>query len=618
VIHHRSSRLSLLLPILLCLMPVTAHAGAVLGVTSLSPARNALAASTATSITVGFDEALNASTVTASSVKVFGRWSGPTPGTLSVAGSSFTFRPGRPFFPGEMVTMSVARSVRGQSGSELVGGHAYAFWVRSSPGTGNFVLEDVFTTRLPGEGLVQSYGIYAGDLDADGSPDFTIPNETADDVRVIMNDGCGEFGAIQVNNMPNGTTPSSNEGADYDGDGIMDFAVAQIGNGGMSVFIGVGDGTFAPPVGYASGTNARGLTIMDAEGDGDVDIVLAHRSSSNMGLHRNNGNGTFAAVQLFEGGVAGETAVSAADANNDGYVDLFVGGYNSDNVTVLLNNGFGSFSVSDTQSVAGLNPWMTAVGDVDADGNVDVVTCNAFSGNGAILRGDGSGNLLPATTVPLGSFSLAIDLGDLDGDGDLDLLGSSLNTAAWNCYKNDGLGNFGSLFSLDSSSAASCATLVDYNRDGYVDIVGIDEFDDLIFLYKQDVAPPAGTQPPSCDATLRIDNLAHRAGYGGTAPHLVELGGYLFVGITANASTNWWLTGGLPFEPGVNSPFGLYNLASAPIILLNGTTDAMGESLLSVNVSLTAPAGIGVALQVFAAKAGSYVLSNPEVVQFTP
>jgi len=90
------------------------------------------------------------------------------------------------------------------------------------------------------------------------------------------------------------------------------------------------------------------------------------------------------------------------------------------------------------------------------------------------------------------------------------------------------------------------------------------------------------------------------------------------VGVTANASSSWWLTGGLPFEPGLGSPFGLYNLANAPIILLNGATDTQGESLLSVNIAPTSPTGIDIALQVFSANAGSYVLSNPEVVRITP
>ena len=616
--HRRQTLALLLVPSLICFSSLAAQAGAVLGVLSTSPARNGLAASTSTSITVTFDEALNASTVNSSSVAVWGRWSGVTPGSVTVNGATMTFRPMRPFFPGETVSLSLARTVRGQSGSELVGGHSFTFWVRSSPGEGTFTLVDTLTTRLPGEGLIQSYGIYAGDLDADGSPDFTIPNETSDDVRVMLNDGCGVLGGVDIHDLPNGSTPSSNEGADYDGDGIMDFAVAHIGNGNMSVFIGLGDGGFAPAVVYPSGNNSRGLTTLDAEGDGDTDIVLAHRSGSDMGLHRNNGDGTFAPVQLFPGGVSGETCVSAADADNDGHMDLFVGGYNSDDVSVLLNNGTGSFTVSDTVSVGGQNPWMTAVGDVDSDGNVDVATCNAFSASSSVMRGDGAGMLLPANVLPMGNFMLAVDLGDLDGDGDLDLLGSSLSTATWFGYKNDGLGNFTAPFSLPASNSASCATLVDYDRDGTVDIVGIDEFDDLIFLYKQDTTPPAGTQPPSCDATLRIDNLAHRAGYGGSAPHSVALGEYLFVGISAGESKGWWLTAGLPFAPGIGSPFGLYNLAAAPIILLNGFTDTDGEALQSVDIPLSSPSGVDIALQVFAAKSGSYVLSNPEVVRITP
>lgn len=614
-------RLSCCIASLLALLSVApvSLAGVDLAVLSVAPARNATAASTATSVTVSFDAPVDAGSVDAASFKVYGRWSGPVSGSLSLdpGGTVLTFRPSRPFFPGEMVTVRMSSALNGTTSGALTGGHAYTFWVRSAEGNGQFSLEGTLPTKIAGEGFIQSYGIFAGDLDADGAPDLIIPNESADDVRVLMNDGCGAFSEPALNPLELFSTPSSNEGEDYDGDGLVDFAVANINGDSMSVFIGNGDGTFQPAVTYPSGNNARALTVLDAEGDGDIDIVIAHRSSSNLGLHRNNGDGTFAAVELFDGGVANETAISAADADNDGHMDLFVAGYGSSQVRVVLNDGTGVFTPAGLRAT-GANPWMTAVGDVDGDGNVDVATCNATGDNATVIRGDGAGGLLAGVNMPLGNFCLAIDLGDIDGDGDLDLVGSSFSDEIWTCYRNDGLGVFGDVFQLPATNAASCATLVDYDRDGFVDIVGIDELDDLVFLWRQDVPGPAGVQPPGCAATLRIDNLAHRAGFGGQPPHLVTPGGYVFTGVTARPGSSWWLTFGVPQEPGIVSAYGLYHFAGSPMILAGGITDAQGEALLSLDIPANIPTGIDVAVQVFVAVPGGYQLSNAEVLRAVP
>ena len=609
-------RLTLPLRTLLPVLLLSATAPA-LDVLTVSPARNATAASTATTIVIGFDTAIDPSTVDADSVQIYGRWSGPVPGTLSVAGAQLSFRPARPYFPGEMVSVTLTRDLASLSTGSLTGGHQYTFFTRSAEGNGVYSLAEAIPVRLPGEGFIQSYGLFAGDLDGDGAPDFAVPNETSHDVRVLMNDGCANLATPVVYDLPPNSRPSSNEGQDYNRDGLVDFAVANITGGTMSVFMGQGDGTFLAPVTYPSGASARGLATLDAEGDGDVDLVIAHRTGSSMGLHRNNGDGTFAAVDLFNGGVNGETAVSAADADNDGHMDLFIAGYFSAEVSCMLNDGTGTFAVSDA-AVTGGNPWMTAIGDLDADGNIDVTTCNASGDNASIIMGDGTGQIATAANHPIGDFSLAIELGDIDGDGDLDLVSSSFNDNKWVCYRNDGTGNMGAPFELAAAQTGSCATLVDYDRDGFVDIVGVDEIADLIFLYRHDVPAIAGVQSPRCNATLRINNLANRAGFNGQDPHLVEAGGYLFVGTTTQPNSMYWLTGGVPLEPGLASAYGLYNLAAAPFILFGGITDADGEASTNINIPADIPTGVDVATQLFVAVPGGYTLSNPEVIRATP
>jgi len=596
----------------------TAHAGG-FGVIPVNPARNAAWASTSTSIQLDFNAPVDGATLGPTTVRVYGRWSGPVPGSISVNGSglSMTFKPARPFFPGEMVSVCLTDAIASLLGETLVGGHVSYFWVGSAAGAPQFNLAQTIPIRMPGEGLVQSYGLFAGDLDGDGSPDFAVPNEVAHDVRVLMNSGCAEFTLPEINALPFGSKPSSNEGQDFNDDGSVDFAVANINGDSMSVMIGVGDGSFAPAVTYPSGNNARGLALLDLEGDGDQDIAIAHRSASTVGLHRNDGSGAFPVFSSFNAGVAGETAVSAADANNDGYVDLLVAGYTSDDVGCLLNDGAGAFTLSDT-APTGLNPWMTAIGDINLDGHIDVVTCNATTDTASVILGDGNGQLSTTATLALDPFSLAIELGDIDGDGDLDIVASSFSGEKWNCFVNDGLGSYGTSFDLPATNAASCATIVDFDRDGFVDIVGVDELDDLLFLYRQDAAHPAGVQQGSCAATLRINNLAPRAGFGGRPPHAVSAGGYLFVGLTAGANEAWFLTAGVAFEPGVSTNFGIYNLAAAPLLLFGGVTNNAGEAMLPVDIPASSPTGVDIALQVFVDKPGPFLLSNPEVVRITP
>ena len=178
-----------------------------LAVTQVEPARHRTDASTAAVITVNFDAPLDAASVSPNSVKVWGRWSGVVPGVRSVSGSTLRFQPSRPFFPGETVSVAMTSALRSASGDVLIGGHSFSFWVRSAPGSTNFELDQIKDIRFPGEGLIQSYGAYAGDLNGDGVIDLSIPNEVAADVRVMLGDGCGDYSTPTSYPLPPGAFP---------------------------------------------------------------------------------------------------------------------------------------------------------------------------------------------------------------------------------------------------------------------------------------------------------------------------------------------------------------------------------------------------------------------------
>jgi hypothetical protein len=77
-----------------------------------------------------------------------------------------------------------------------------------------------------------------------------------------------------------------------------------------------------------------------------------------------------------------------------------------------------------------------------------------------------------------------MDIGDVDGDNDLDLISSCFGSGNYKVYQNSGNGTFTNTpITLAASSAGSCITVHDRDNDGDLDLAGIDEVDDLLFVY---------------------------------------------------------------------------------------------------------------------------------------
>ena len=344
------------------------------------------------------------------------------------------------------------------------------------------------TTLIEGEDHTQPYGGYPGDFNGDGFPDIAIPNEVSGDVRVMLNDGAGNYSDFTVLEIPSGTYPSPNEGADFNGDGITDFAVGNAGNDLVAVFMGVGDGTFRVGASYHAGTNVRGLCIMDLTLDGSPDIATANMTGGvepnrgTISMMLNDGNGVFSEITTIPSPGRGEKMCATGDANEDGILDLFVGAFNSDEMLVYLGDGKGGLEFASKVPMRG-RTWMIVSGDMHGDGHVDVISANRQTNTAAIFLGDGKGNLADPMQYPIGEDPLAIDVGDIDGDGDLDVVSSDKAGDSFTIYESAGDGTLVRPRTLVSGEAGSCAIIHDRDRDGDLDITGVDETADKIFLY---------------------------------------------------------------------------------------------------------------------------------------
>jgi hypothetical protein len=456
-------------------------------VLTVFPANLNLNASPEVAITIDFDVAIDPNTVNTSSLRVFGKWSGPTNGvfTLENDAKRIKFVPNEPFFAGEVIHLSLNKKLKSATGLALEKGYSWQFWVRTLAGSLQQNLIAQIPVRLSSENWIQTYGAYAGDLNNDGWSDLTAVNEKSDDLRIFLNDGNGLYPSISFPIIPMGTASASpNEAGDFNNDGEIDLVVTTAHDNETRVFLGNGQGNLTNMTVYNTGSNTRAVAVFDFEGDGDDDILTANRNGSDMSLLTNDGTGVFSLSNMNPTG-NGESALAVADANNDGNWDIFLGFYGSKKIALLLGDGNGNLTLSAEKTVTG-SPWQIAAGDFNGDGSADIASANSTGNRTAVLFGDGLGGLSAPIHLNTSNylFPIAIDGGDLDGDGDLDLVTSNYESNNYTVFENDGNGNFSMADNLAAAQNASCAILHDRDNDGDLDITGTDETADAILLFQ--------------------------------------------------------------------------------------------------------------------------------------
>jgi hypothetical protein len=246
-------------------------------------------------------------------------------------------------------------------------------------GTGSFGSATTIATAVNGEAIT------TGHFSEDPYPDLAVVGSSTDNVQVIFGDGAG--GTLGNVTVTVGDSPVSIVAADFDGDGIDDFATANLNvnagipplPGAVSVYIsfdGVDtyDGYFQP----------RGISAGDYNDDGHQDFAVVSRADRQLLVKLGTDSGGFTdspTVPLIDSQWGNSDA--SADFNGDGYEDLLIGMASNlsdpltDSAPVFLGSSAGSLTVSPdgpwvTTSPA--YPWQVATGDFNADGHPDWVS----------------------------------------------------------------------------------------------------------------------------------------------------------------------------------------------------------------------------------------------------
>jgi hypothetical protein len=325
---------------------------------------------------------------------------------------------------------------------------------------------------------------------------------------------------------------------DFDGDGNLDVALAQMDLGQVDFFFGNGDGTFSPPqyssltpsavsmIGATSGVpsktllgvldqNAPAFFVAEMQADRSIAIASSIAVSYDDGWAGNasvadvNGDGIpdfivnlsdpdfYLQVYLGTdaGGIVASQAGSAGCENNDN----FVGDFNEDGAQdviaqycfdtaplyLFLGNGDGSFRDAGiiAENLGTIVSFL--IGDLNEDGHLDLIVDGSWRvGTGwTVLLGVGDGTFVSGPPLDLGdaySFALA----DLNNDGHLDFVGSSSDTGGVRVAMGNGDGTFQAWSDLGADLGYLDAVVVaDVNKDGRPDLVASDLFSQNVGIF---------------------------------------------------------------------------------------------------------------------------------------
>jgi len=335
----------------------------------------------------------------------------------------------------------------------------------------NYSLGDA-ASNSPGE-------IAVADFNGDGNLDLAVANigiyaDPGNTVSVLLGNGDGTFQAERK--YPTGYGPQGIAAADFNGDGKMDLATANGVDGTVSVLVGRGDGTFRLSNTYPAGLPEEApANIVAVRFDGDELPGLAVTNVTGTFILLNQGNGRFQAAQGYD---PAAFQLVTADFNGDGIADLALvaaadneGVYES-SLAVLLGKGHGVFPTPTAYPVLG-SPSVTAVGDFNGDGIPDLAVASQDTGALGILLGTGNGRFSNWQNETLYSLAQpsAIAVGDVNGDGKPDLVLIDSDGGKLQVLFGDGGGGFtvGPEFSPGAQNPYGIV-LADFNGDGILDI----------------------------------------------------------------------------------------------------------------------------------------------------
>jgi hypothetical protein len=341
------------------------------------------------------------------------------------------------------------------------------------------------TFRLPRNFAGAGSSVAVGDFDGDGRQDLALATsfQRSGSVSLLLGDGDGGF--RDPRSYWTGTMPLCVAVGDFNGDGVEDLVVADRGSiegigSGLSVLLGIGDGTFQAEHRMGAGSFPLSVAVGDFDGDGRLDAAVANGLiPGTVSLLLGNGDGTFRGIPRAFEVCDFPNSVAVGDFNGDGLLDVAVAcqgrirpPVRPGGVSVLLGNGDGTFQVAGVELGGSAN--FVAVSDFNGDGVPDLaVTYSSPPDQVRVFLGNGDGTFQAPRSFAIGNYPhypQSISVSDFNRDGAMDLAVANDVSNDVSVLLGNGDGTFQAVRHFDAGGPAGSSTVGDFNGDGVQDI----------------------------------------------------------------------------------------------------------------------------------------------------
>jgi hypothetical protein len=309
--------------------------------------------------------------------------------------------------PGSPVVASLSRPVSlafadfdADGHQDVVAGNSFLGQVSVLLGDGAGGFADA--PGSPIAGFANPYTVGTADFDGDGDQDIAVAAETDELVTVLLNDGSAAFTTAPGSPVSSGSRPEGMAIADVDGDGNADIAITNQSAAQVTVLLGDGAGGLTPAAGSPVPTGAQpyGIVTADFNRDAAPDLAVANSGDGTVSVLLGDGSGGFTPAPGSPlAGFSGAIGLAAADLDGDAAPDLAVANSAANTVSVLLGDGTGAFAPqTGSPYTVGAAPRSVAIGDFDGDAAPDLAVTNGFDNTVTVLLQPGPAPTPPAPT----------------------------------------------------------------------------------------------------------------------------------------------------------------------------------------------------------------------------
>jgi type II secretory pathway component GspD/PulD (secretin) len=342
-------------------------------------------------------------------------------------------------------------------------------------------------------------------------PDLAVANENDNTISVLINQDIGNFvdqakspfvlsknetGPVSMAAGAFGNTITNSNGVTIS---PPDLVIANSTSNNVTVLLGNGDGTFteAPGSPYGVGKNPSAVVVADFNGDGNLDFAVANSGDNTISIFKGDGTGKFTQFPASPFALTNTATISekepvamvTANLRNSSFstntnsnvpeVDLAIANQASNNVTILLESldttGNVTYKEQASSPIAvGTTPVAIATGDLNTDGIPDLAVVNEGDNTVSILLGssnaDGTFTAATGSPLPTSSTPAGIVIANFTGGNVPSLAVTNKGTGTLGIYVGLGGGTFSNRLEITTPTGPSAIITSVLTSSGLPDV----------------------------------------------------------------------------------------------------------------------------------------------------